>query len=82
MFIVKTTVDIADALLERAKKHARRTHRPLRALIEQGLQRVLEEESKREAYQLPDLSVGQPNGQNPLEALSWPELREEIYGGR
>lgn len=78
---MKTTVDIADALLERAKKHARRTHQPLRVLIEQGLLRVLEEESKPHRYRLPDLSVGQLDGENPLEKLSWPNLRDEIYGG-
>lgn len=82
MYVVKTTLDIADALLERAKKHARRTHRPLRSLVEVGLQRILEDESKHPAYRLPDRSVGRPNNKNPLETMTWPELRDEIYGGR
>jgi hypothetical protein len=33
-------------------------------------------------YRLPDRSVGDARGPNPLEALSWQELRDEIYGGR
>ena len=32
------------------------------------------------AYELPDASVGDPNADDPLEALSWQDLRAEIYG--
>ena len=31
-------------------------------------------------YVLPDRSVGDPGGPNPLAAMSWQELRDEIYG--
>jgi hypothetical protein len=79
---VKTTVDIADALLARAKRHARASGRPLRALIEEGLRRVLETERQPAGYTLPDRSVGCAGAPNPLETLSWQDLRDEIYGGR
>jgi len=79
---VKTTIEIPDPILERAKRHARRTGRPLRALVEEGLRLVLEAEAGRERYRLADRSVGKRKGPNPLEALTWPELRDEIYGGR
>jgi hypothetical protein len=79
---VKTTVEIQDALLERAKRHARRTGRPLRAIFEEGLRRVLSERSPAPAYELPDASVGDPAAADPLEALSWQDLRDEIYGER
>jgi hypothetical protein len=79
---MKTTVEIPDAVLERARRHARRTGRTLRALIEEGLQLVLRSERGRARYELPDRSVGNPRGPNPLERLSWQELRDEIYGGR
>lgn len=82
---MKTTIEISDALLTRAKRHARRAGKPLRALVEEGLRRVLSDETPRTDYVLPDLSVGEPHSagaRNPLEHLSWPELREEIYGGR
>lgn len=77
---MKTTVVISDPLLERAKRHAKRTGRSLRALIEEGLQRVLEDEGPRQPYQLPDRSVGEAGASNPLHRLSWQDLREEIYG--
>lgn len=80
--IVKTTVDISDALLARARKHARKTNRTVRALIEEGLRRVLGEEGDRTRYRLPDRSVGRAGEPNPLERMSWGELRDEIYGGR
>jgi hypothetical protein len=79
---MKTTVVIADALLERAKRHAKRTGRPLRALIEEGLQRVLATETQPTRYRLPDRSVGDARRPSPLETLSWQDLRQEIYGGR
>ena len=82
MVSMKTTVEISDAVLERARRHARRTGRSLRALIEEGLQLVLRAEEERPSYRLPDRSVGNSRGPNPLENFSWQELRQEIYGGR
>lgn len=79
---MKTTVDIHDELLSRAKRHARQTGRPLRALMEDGLRHVLSEASERSPYRLPDMSVGDPDGPNPLEHLSWAEVRDLIYEGR
>jgi hypothetical protein len=54
----------------------------LRALIEEGLRRVLDAEQEPARYRLPDRSVGESGGRNPLEALTWQDLRDEIYGGR
>ncbi len=80
---MKTTIDVNDALLVRAKRHARKVGKPLRALVEEGLRRVLlESESPRANYQLPDRSVGKRGGPDPLESLSWQDLRSEIYGVR
>jgi hypothetical protein len=55
---MKTTVEISDALLDRAREQARRSGRPVRALIEEGLRLVLEAERSKPAYRLPDRSVG------------------------
>ena len=77
---MKTTLDIQDALLERAKRHAKRVQMPLRAIVEDGLRRVLSERAVPAAYELADGSVGDPRAADPLEALSWQDLREEIYG--
>jgi hypothetical protein len=79
---MKTTLEIPDALLLRAKRLAKRTGRPLRAVVEQGLRLALAEGTDDDGYQLEDRSVGNSEGPNPLEHLSWQELRHEIYGGR
>lgn len=79
---MKTTVEIADDLLERAKRRARRTGQPVRALIEQGLRLVLQAEQESPKFHLADHSVGDRHGKNPLESLSWQDLRDEIYGSR
>lgn len=77
---MKTTFEISDALLARIKRHAQRTGRPMRMLVEEGLRLVLEAETQADAYRMPDLSVGEPGGDNPLERLTWSELRAGIYG--
>jgi len=77
---MKTTLDIQDELLERAKRHSKRLRRPLRALVEGGLRRVLSERLPTQQYKLPDASVDKRGAGDPLEALTWQDLRAEIYG--
>ncbi len=77
---MKTTIEIQDELLARAKRHAKQTGRPLRAVVEEGLRQVLASPTNRERYVLPDLSVGEPSAPDPLETYSWQDLRDEIYG--
>ncbi len=77
---VKTTLDIQDALLLRAKRLSKRTGKPLRALVEEGLQHVLLKQAASPGrYELPDCSVGDAAAPNPLESWSWQDLRDEIY---
>lgn len=79
---VKTTLDLSDDLLVRAKRLARKTGRPLRAVVEEGLRLALGAAVRSDRYTLPDCSVGNRRGPNPLEDMSWQDLRDEIYGGR
>ncbi len=77
---MKTTIEIQDALLVRAKRYAKRNGRPLRAVVEEGLRLVLSTTATHSRYRLPDMSVGDPNDPDPLEAYSWQDLRDMIYG--
>ena len=79
---MKTTIDIHDELLARAKRHARDTGRPLRAVVEDGLRRVLSSSAPGRRYRLADLRTGDPRATDPLDICSWPELRELIYDDR
>ena len=79
---MKTTIDIGDALLARAKRLARRKGTTLRALVEEGLRRVLDGPPTSSGFKLPDCAVGDAQAANPLERFTWQDLRDEIYGGR
>ena len=76
---MKTTLEIQDGLMRRAKALSKRSGRPLRALVEEGLRHVLDATAPP-PYVLADRSVGDPGDPNPLELLSWQDLRSEIYG--
>ena len=76
---MKTTLDLQDGLLQRAKLLSKRTGRPLRSLVEEGLRRVLDAKPPP-PFELPDVSAGRASGPNPLEGMSWQDLRDEIYG--
>lgn len=76
---MKTTLDTKEDLLIRAKQLAKKTGRPLRAIVEESLRAALEVADQPATYKLPDLSVGDPNKEDPLEQLSRQDLRAEIY---
>jgi hypothetical protein len=79
---MKTTIDIPTELYEQARGAAKRSGRPIRAFIEEGLRLALEAERAKSRYKLPDRSVGNSVDPDPLESLNWVELRDLIYGGR
>lgn len=76
---MKTTLDIKDELLIRAKKLAKQSGKPLRAVVEDSLRLALAQENTPTEYRLQDLSYGNPDSVDPLESLSWQDLRREIY---
>ena len=79
MGLMKTTLNIQDELLLRAKRHAKQTGRTLRSVVEDGLRKVLSTPAPSQPYILPDCSVGERGGTDPLETYSWPDLRDIIY---
>ncbi len=66
-----------DVLLMQAKRAARENGVTLRALIEEGLRRMLAAEWP--SHEVPDRSAGDPGDDDPLAECSWPELRSRIY---
>ena len=78
---MKTTFEIDDELLARAKQHAARKRGcSLRSVVEKGLRQILSQTDSRNRYRLPDLSAGDPDAADPLEYCSWQDLRGMIYG--
>ena len=79
---MKTTVDIADAVLKEARAVARREGTTVRALIEEGLRRVLEEHEHRPEFSLRRASFKGKGLQPDVREGSWERIRELIYEGR
>lgn len=80
---MKTTLDITESLLDDARKMARREGTTLRALVEQGLRRVLSEKNKpRPRFQLRRASF-KGHGLHPeMQGASWEQILDKIYEGR
>jgi hypothetical protein len=79
MAAMKTTVEIADALLDEAKAYAADRGLTLRQLIEEGLRSTLQRKP-RTRFRLRDGSFG---GKGLKEgAFTWPEIRQRAYEGR
>ena len=80
---MKTTMDIADDLLVRAKETARREKRPLRDLVEEAIRDVLVKRAKpRKKFKLKDCSVKGSGLQPGVDPSNWGQIREWIYEGR
>lgn len=79
---MKTTIEIADPLLEEARKLAQREGITLRALVEQGLRQVLTHKRRAEPFRLRDASFAGDGLRSDLGSASWDRLRELAYEGR
>ena len=77
---MKTTIDIADPLLAQVKRLAARQGTTVKALVEQGLRRVVADKQKDAAFVFCPVTDGNPKAKAPM--MSWEEMRDIIYEGR
>lgn len=74
---MKTTVEISDALMGAAREAAQERGITLRALIEEGLRRVLREQEKRPVFRLRRASF---RGEGRIAGTDdWEQVRALIY---
>ena len=66
---MKTTIEIHDDLLARAEQYARKTGRPLYAIVEEGLRQVLPTPPSSSPYRLPDLSEGKTRCDRSIKSV-------------
>lgn len=79
---MKTTIEIADKLLEQAKRVAVRDRTTVRALVEHGLRRELTDRTQAKPFRLRKASFKGRGLQAGVRGLSWERLREMAYEGR
>jgi hypothetical protein len=80
---MKTTIEIADDLFERAQNVARKEKTTFRALTEQGLRLVLKEKQNKQAKWKWKPFVVRGGGLTPeFKNASWEKIQDEIYRGR
>jgi predicted transcriptional regulator len=79
---MKTTVEITDSLLERAKRLASQEHTTVRALVEEGLRRIFAERRRANPFKLRKASFKGKGLQPQMAGASWPGIRDASYEGR
>jgi hypothetical protein len=78
---MKTTVEIAEPLLIAARRLAAARRTTVRALIEAGLRRILEEQDRDGQFQLRDVSFGGGGLSPEFAEGGWQRVRDAIYEG-
>ena len=79
---MKTTIDIAEPLLARARQVAVAEGVTLRELVEDGLRQVLEERERRVSFQLRRATFRGRGLQPDVAEGTWERVRDLVYEGR
>ena len=79
---MKTTIDIADPLLDKARRVAARDGTTVKALVEAGLRCILDERERRGTFRLRRASFKGQGLQPSAQGLAWDRVREMAYEGR
>lgn len=79
---MKTTVEIPDDLMKKAKALAAKRGTTLRSIIERGIRTTLNEERRLARYELPDRSVSGKGLQAGFQHREWADIRNAAYTGR
>lgn len=79
---MKTTVQIPDGLFNEARRMARLEGTTLKALIEQGLRRLISERKREQQFHLRKAAFKGKGLQTHLAGASWEHVRELGYEGR
>ena len=80
---MRTTIDIQDHLLREVKTTAAREGTTVRALVEDGLRRVLAAHGRQRRFRLRDASFRKGRGLKPgVREGAWAVIRELVYERR
>jgi hypothetical protein len=76
---MKTTIEISDTLLLKAKRLARKQGVTLRSLTEEGLTKVIEERSKRKGFKVRAVTFRGNGLSREFQGKSWSYIRDASY---
>ncbi len=76
---MKTTIDIADGLLEEARARAKAEGTTVRALVERGLREVLAQRPPEKPWRFEPVT-GELHPEPGVDLRNWDQVREIIYG--
>ncbi len=79
---MKTTVEIPDSLLEAARKLASREGTTVRALVEEGLRRMVAERKRARVFRLRKATFKGDGLQPHVAGAPWERIRDMAYEGR
>jgi hypothetical protein len=79
---MKTTIDIPDALFSEARKLASREGTTLKAIVEQGIRRIISEHKRGTRFHLRKATFKGEGLQAHVAGSSWERIREMAYEGR
>ncbi len=79
---MKTTVHISDSLLEEARKIAHQEQTTVKALIEEGLRRTINDRKRRGAFRLRKATFKGKGLHPDAVGVSWEKIREMAYEDR
>jgi len=79
---MKTTVQIPDSLFEEMRSLAHQEQTTMKALIQEGLRRIISERKQPKRFSLRKATF-KGHGLHPdLKEASWDQIREKSYEGR
>jgi len=78
---MKTTIEIADSLLEAARQVAGREKTTVKALVEEGLRKVIGDRAQGRGFKLRRAAFKGAGLQPQVAGASWEQLRDLIYEG-
>ena len=79
---MKTTIEIPDTLLKEARRVATQEKTTVRALIVDGLRRVLAERKRKGTFRLRKTSFKGTGLHPDLTGAPWEKIRDTIYPSR
>jgi hypothetical protein len=79
---MKTTIQIPTSLFEEVRKLAHREQTTLKALVEEGLRKIISERKRRRRFRLRKATFRGNSLQPHLAGASWDQILQLSYEGR